>query len=586
MTTTGNTDYKKIQDRQYLNIETENAQKIVSELNKQNILYSARYDEAKISLTFSKSDFDKVNEIIGSLQPTVPEESVQNAADKALEEIKRQLRELQERQKLSEDLVEEQKKEQEKEQEQVKNTSAETADTLTEPGQQEQENKTIETVVDKKKESLNLLPIISSNVFKQEQKIEDLTARRDLAEEKISRHQERIASLTAKAERLSTTNQMLTELINNRSTPNAVKNSLRAVIKVNEKKIAKIRNKKIPKREGKIEKQQSKIERLDKRINLARCKINRYKSFNQVVTSFSLFNNTDRRKQFSVAMDELHNNSLALLNAKIDVRTDNIMKLTKLYKESPALAISLKVPESLSIQKIKRQRLINKRNKLMGVIIPYVSQPENVQEEALKRSEAVVDNAIKQEDVSAADAADKVAVAPLPALPEHSIVEPEPTQDKTLLPEIATVMDISVSELESKPKDIKQMLILDYTNKFESTPEKIKESLSAIIAPTEAPKKEERTDNRTDDNTVFKKYGLKDFVKENPLKNAEELIEGNYNRIDGIINNEPPKKEEHKEKKVFTFSRKQLNENAQKIRDKEDSSKEKSRDINKEKQSL
>lgn len=63
-----------------------------------------------------------------------------------------------------------------------------------------------------------------------------------------------------------------------------------------------------------------------------------------------------------------------------------------------------------------------------------------------------------------------------------------------------------------------------------------------------------------------------ELQKENPLKNAEEQIEGNYNQIDGIINNEPPKKEELKpteraETRVFTFSRKQLNDNARAIKE-------------------
>lgn len=40
--------------------------------------------------------------------------------------------------------------------------------------------------------------------------------------------------------------------------------------------------------------------------------------------------------------------------------------------------------------------------------------------------------------------------------------------------------------------------------------------------------------------------------KENPLAKVEELVEGNYNQIDGIINNMPPV-EEHQEEKEMTF---------------------------------
>lgn len=272
MTNTGNIDYKKIQDKQYLTVDTNEAQKIVSELNNQNIFYSARYDEAKISLTFSKADFDKVNDIINSTQPA-PDEPVQSAADKALEEIQRQLLEM-------------------------------------------------------------------------------------------------------------------------------------------------------------------------------------------------------------------------------------------------------------------------------------------------------------QENISPAKVADEVAVAPLPALPEHSIAEPEPIPDiNSILPEIAVVMDMSISELENKPTDIKELLVLDYTNNFKSTPEEIQASLSAIIFPNSS------VENNLEKSNQQKTEDIKPEKKENPLKSVEELIEGNANMIDGIINNLPPaevKQEEHQENKVFTFSRKQLNDNAHKV--KEQPSEQKNRD--------
>ncbi len=559
MNYTGNTDYKKIQDKQYLTVDSDKISEIIAELNKQSILYSARYNGTKLTVTFTKEDFEKVNAVINSFKEA--SETKENPVDIAIEELKKQVLEMSEAQKRFEQLAEEQKKEQAKEQ--TQETASETTE-QTEANQQQ--DKTLASV-DTSRTSLTMLPIISTAVVKQEQRLENLVNRRTASEDKITRHQERIERMTAKAERLVTTNQMLEELINNKSTPNAVKDSIRAIIKVNEQKIAKIRNEKIPKREQKIEKQQSKIDRIDKKINLAQCKINRYKSFNQVVTSFSLINNADRRNQFSTAMDELHNNSIALLNAKIDNSTAIIGHLTQLYKESPVMATAAGAPQELRIEKIKRQRYINKRNKLMGVIIPYVSQPEKVQDEVLSWAEATVNKAIKQEIIPAAEVADNVVLNALPSLPEKSIAVPDPAKDMTLLPEIAQVMNMSVSELESKPMDIKSMLVLDYTNNYESSIEDIQASLSNIINPN------------TD---VEKNLEQK---KENPLKNAEELVEGNANMIDGIINNEPPKKKEpkqkaeHTENKTFYFGRSSMNKNAQKIanehREQKDKSKEK-----------
>lgn len=47
----------------------------------------------------------------------------------------------------------------------------------------------------------------------------------------------------------------------------------------------------------------------------------------------------------------------------------------------------------------------------------------------------------------------------------------------------------------------------------------------------------------------------KDQEKANPLKTVEELVEQNYNSIDGIINNEPPPDDEHVESVLKTLQR-------------------------------
>lgn len=554
MNYTGNIDYKQIKDRQYLTVDTDKSSEIFNELNKQNILYSARYDETKLTVTFSKSEFDKVNEVINDMVAAEQENknTAQNAADKALEEIQRQLQEMQERQRRMEELAE---KEKEQKSAQVQQDQSD--------GQAEPKAESEKSIIPR--ESAKLLPIISSNVLKQEQKIEDLKVRRDSAEDKISIHQERIQHLTARAERLSTTNQMLAELMNNKLTPAVVKSSMQKIIMSNNKAIRKIRTEKIPKREEKIEKQQNKIAKFDRKINLAQCKLNRYTSLNNVITSFSLINNSDRRKQFAAAIDNLHKSSVNLYNTKIDISTAKISALTEKYNNSNDIMFKSVTHKAIVRQKISRQKNIDNRNKLIGVVVPMTSQPEKIKNEALEQTENFVNNELKKDNIVVAEFTDNVATAPLPALPEHSFVKPDPIQDiNCLLPEIATLMDMSVAELESKPTDIKNMLVLDYTNNFESTPEAIQESLSAIIVPNNSVEKklEENKQQKTED--------IKPEKKENHLKTVEELVEGNTNMIDGVINNLPPEKEkteENEEQKTFTFSRKQLNENARKVKE-------------------
>lgn len=175
-------------------------------------------------------------------------------------------------------------------------------------------------------------------------------------------------------------------------------------------------------------------------------------------------------------------------------------------------------------------------------------------------AEKAVDNALNQENVTVSKIADKVIESALPEIPAHSLEEPKIIADNTLIPEIAVVMDMSVSELESKPTDIKQMLLLNYTNNYLSDPATLQESLSAIIKPN----------TTIESNIEQHKEQIKPdaaLPKENPLKTAEEIVEGNANMIDGMINNLPPEKEEQKETKTFTLSRKQFNDNANKVKE-------------------
>ena len=626
-----------------------------------------------------------------------------------------------------------------------------------------------------KPEHASLLPIIGTKVIKHEQRIEELKDQRAAHEEKITDYQGRAERLTEKAERLNATNQMLAELLARRKMPAAVVNSIRALIRANEVQAANIRNNKLPKLENKIGGRMTKIESIDKRINLRQCKINRYASLNSVIKSFA---HADR-KEFSAFLDELHNNTIKMLNAKIDVKTDNIIRLTELYKQSPVTAVAAEVPMSLTRQKISRQKLIQKRNKLMGVVIPYVSQPEQVQENIMKQAEGIITNAAKQESVTPAEVAENVALSSVSLLPENLIESPEKkilasfsyeafndhdqmwddqityyaidgrffsenesgyngskeveeltaeqvkdgiltlmttgvnvkTEDKQLMrklredplkaveelvesgadttgsitdnelpekneptkskdssemfAEIAKLMNMSVSQIESRPKDIQNLLVSIYKDNFESSPQELQEKLSAVMNPDvrteEAIDKRLETrnglvsaeltngetvhfrlneqitaqqaletlanaerpfialreigkqvdemqaagfeqsdrcgysitanfndksakiyeinggnggiseENRTDSNVSFTHLDLNDF-RNNPLKTTEELVEGNANMIDGIINNEPPKKDEPKQEQPkeekpqgFTFSLAQLKRNAKRI---------------------
>ena len=155
---TGSVSYKDIKDRQFVtmnNIDNEQIMKIIAALDKQNVKYSAQYDNKSITVTFERSDADPIRGIINSAQAQPTNENSVNKSDEALEELRKQILQIQK--------------------------SLET---------QEQSASTLSTEV--KPEHACLLPIIDAKVLKQEQKLETLNDRKSVQEGKISEYHSRI----------------------------------------------------------------------------------------------------------------------------------------------------------------------------------------------------------------------------------------------------------------------------------------------------------------------------------------------------------------------------------------------------------
>lgn len=339
--------------------------------------------------------------------------------------------------------------------------------------------------VDTSLDSNSLLPIISGKVNSQQEKIDVLTDKLSTAQDKIESYQMETLNLQAKIEQLKTTNGMLEGIIASKMSPAFVKSVAKQTIEVNKAKIAKIEDKRIPKLDQKIAKQLDKADKFEREIGLAQCKRDRLTSLNGVIKSFSVLNPADRRKQFAQAMDGLHKSSVELYNKRIDMSTFKIKRLAAEYAKTDNPVLQTALYQSIAKQKTIRRNSIAKRNKLLGVIVPISRQSERVQDETLKQTEKVVNTVMSSENTTVAEVADTVAVAPLPALPEHTISEPDTSREdiERQIPEIATLMGVSVSEIESKPDDIKQALVLDYNNDGALSPEEIQEQLSRLISP-------------------------------------------------------------------------------------------------------
>ena len=350
--------------------------------------------------------------------------------------------------------------------------------------------------------------------------------------------------MQAKVEQLKTTNGMLEGIIASKMSPAFVKSVAKQTIEVNKAKIAKIEDKRIPKLDEKIAKQLDKADKFEREIGLAQCKRDRLTSLNGVIKSFSVLNPADRRRQFSQSMDSLHKSSIELYNKRIDMSTVKIKRLTAEYTKTDNPVLKSALYQSIAKQKSIRRNSIAKRNKLLGVIVPISRQSERVQDEALKQTEKVVNTVMSSEKTMVAEVADTVAVAPLPALPEHTISEPDTSRAdiERQMPEIATLMGVSVSELESKPDDIKQALVLDYNNDGALSPEEIQEQLSRLISPDSRVEEHIEEKKRSQEQAVMPVQDDTPKEKDNPLHNTEIAIEGSYSSIDGVINNVPPEK--------------------------------------------
>ncbi len=90
------------------------------------------------------------------------------------------------------------------------------------------------------------------------------------------------------------------------------------------------------------------------------------------------------------------------------------------------------------------------------------------------------------------------------------------------LSEISALTGVSLSQLQALPDDVKDDVLLLYGRNGGTQSEQLKEDLNLLL--TGAPLHSSQE-------------------KENPTKTLEELIEGNYNSIDGVINNLPPASE-------------------------------------------
>lgn len=186
---------------------------------------------------------------------------------------------------------------------------------------------------------------------------------------KIQQRENRAAKYENKIARLTETNKMLTSLFENKKVPPVIS----FLIDSNEKRIAKLHDKKIPQNNLKIQMLQGKSAKNHIKMEQTIAKADKLQALSSALTSFTVREPTKRREQFIAAMDDLHSASKRDVACKIKKCTAKIAYLKSTLPENQVdYSISnIEVEEKIQRLEAKRDMLTQKLDKLHSLQQPF-----------------------------------------------------------------------------------------------------------------------------------------------------------------------------------------------------------------------
>ncbi|MBP1536028.1 MAG: DUF4316 domain-containing protein [Ruminococcus sp.] len=202
-----------------------------------------------------------------------------------------------------------------------------------------QEQQQDETSVQK---SGKLLPFLNAKAERHQSRIDTLDSKIATQQDKIKTHKSAIQRLSDTADRLEDKNRMLETTLGNLPL-------VRTFIEKNKKKIADIRENKIPAREQKIKVCEDKIAKHTAKRETIIHKLNRVIALSDAIKSFSIGLNKNRREAFSDAMDRLNEATYHCLTDKKNAMQTKREGLVQKYN----------APETSVVDKLKIQEQIN-----------------------------------------------------------------------------------------------------------------------------------------------------------------------------------------------------------------------------------
>lgn len=201
------------------------------------------------------------------------------------------------------------------------------------------------------------------------EKLGTLIGKQEELNVKIQRRENRAAKYGNKIVRLSETNKMLSSLFENKKVPAVIS----FIIDSNEKRIAKLHDKKIPQNNLKIQKLQGKSAKNHIKMEQTIAKADKLQALSSALTSFTVREPTKRREQFTAAMDDLHSASKRDVACKIEKCNAKISHLkSSLPEKQVDYTISnIEAEEKIQRLEAKVNTLTQKMDKLQSLQQPF-----------------------------------------------------------------------------------------------------------------------------------------------------------------------------------------------------------------------
>ena len=310
------------------------------------------------------------------------------------------------------------------------------------------------------------LPILKGLSEIQINKLNNLTQKQTELQNKNTFLENKGKRLEARAERLENTGKMLKALF-----PQKLPKPLQALADKMEKKAVVIRKEKIPKNNRRIDKNLRRMTVNDRKIEAAQCKVDKFQNISKIIKSFTVHDSTERKQQFTQALDGLHNASLRSMQIKLDKCEVKIDKLSQKYMDAEIFKKS-EIMERLKAQTEKKSNLTEKIAKLSSLEKPFAEQPDKLVDEIMKTAEAEITAQEETPDrMSMEDFADELCAACVDTVEGVSV---EKDMDKVDVENKESSIGEKRKEAEKKPSvldDIKDIKT-EQSKEQKSAPEK------------------------------------------------------------------------------------------------------------------